>query len=105
MFHFIFYLVFNLFLLIDEGILKNSRKASTISSPDAPGNFLELDFWIPDLKLAFEFQVSQGGREKAGDCDELGRGRGRERREERCSVSFNIFSFEGPSSLCDAMVH
>eukprot|EP00026_Physarum_polycephalum_P001418 Phypoly_transcript_01419.p1 GENE.Phypoly_transcript_01419~~Phypoly_transcript_01419.p1 ORF type:complete len:980 (+),score=139.70 Phypoly_transcript_01419:131-3070(+) len=37
-------------------IIKNSRKASSLPSPDTAGNFLELDFWIPDLRLAFEFQ-------------------------------------------------
>ena len=36
-------------------ILTNVRKGGNVVSPD--GTFLELDFWIPDLKLAFEFQV------------------------------------------------
>eukprot|EP00026_Physarum_polycephalum_P003775 Phypoly_transcript_03789.p1 GENE.Phypoly_transcript_03789~~Phypoly_transcript_03789.p1 ORF type:complete len:743 (+),score=94.75 Phypoly_transcript_03789:50-2278(+) len=41
-------------LFKDKNILTNVRKAGNVVSPD--GGFLELDFWIPDLKLAFEFQ-------------------------------------------------
>ena len=39
-----------------EDILSNSRKTSNMRSPKT-GNYMELDFYIPDLHLAFEYQV------------------------------------------------
>lgn len=39
------------------GIKTNARKEANIISPNTR-YYLELDFWIPDLKLAFEYQVT-----------------------------------------------
>lgn len=39
-----------------EDIIKNARKVAMVISPQT-GRPLEVDFWIPDLQLAFEFQV------------------------------------------------
>lgn len=43
--------------LICIDIVVNSRKTSTIKNPESR-LYLELDIWIPDLKLGFEFQVT-----------------------------------------------
>lgn len=37
-------------------IISNARKQLSIRNPETD-NFLELDIWIPDLNLGFEFQV------------------------------------------------
>jgi hypothetical protein len=39
-----------------RNIITNARKAGQIVSP-ITGQYLELDFYIPDEKLSFEFQV------------------------------------------------
>ena len=39
-------------------ILRNARKQAFIGPhTHGPGHSLELDFWLPELHLAFEFQV------------------------------------------------
>lgn len=38
-------------------MVQNARKKANIKNPHT-GTYLELDIWMPELKLAFEFQVS-----------------------------------------------
>jgi hypothetical protein len=52
--HFIF---LPIFILYKIDIVVNTRKEASNKYPDS-GNYLELDFWIPDLNLCFEFQVN-----------------------------------------------
>jgi hypothetical protein len=42
--------------LNDAEIISNSRKQSNIINPQNKKAF-ELDIWLPEIKLAFEFQV------------------------------------------------
>jgi hypothetical protein len=53
---FLFFPIFFIYLLQKKYILKNTRKKSDIISPFTRA-FMELDFWLPELNLAFEFQV------------------------------------------------
>jgi hypothetical protein len=47
-------------------ILTDKRKETHIKSPFT-GKHLEIDVWIPNLQLCFEFQVGEGGgRERRG---------------------------------------
>jgi hypothetical protein len=39
-----------------QDILSNSRKKGEIKS-SVTGKYIELDLWIPTLRLGFEFQV------------------------------------------------
>jgi hypothetical protein len=46
-----------------KDIQQNLRKEMGILYPPT-GYFLEVDLWVPDLKLAFEFQVRKIKRKK-----------------------------------------
>jgi len=40
-----------------ESILSNVRKEGNVINPST-GRFLEIDLWLPDRLISFEFQVS-----------------------------------------------
>jgi hypothetical protein len=49
--------LFYIFALIFLHVLVNSRKIAKVKNPST-GYYLELDLWIPELKIGFEFQVN-----------------------------------------------
>ncbi len=44
------------FLDGNVGITRNARKVANLMNPETK-NYLEVDVWMPSLKLCFEFQV------------------------------------------------
>lgn len=56
-------------------IITNARKEANIVSPHTR-YFLELDFWLPDLHLAFEYQVKKGRAKRKGRRGKRGIRRG-----------------------------
>ena len=53
---FILAVIYYAFILTDEDIVSNARKETEIKNPST-NYFMEVDIWIPKLKLCFEFQV------------------------------------------------
>jgi len=39
-------------------MIKNARRVGRIAT-ESGRSYLELDFWFPEIKLAFEFQVNK----------------------------------------------